>query len=214
MKLISVNLPPPAGEYIAGYPKQTGILKRPVNHAVTINTLGLEGDFIGDKKHHGGPDQAVYVYTLEDYTFWQGELGRALEPGTYGDNLTVQGFSSAEVNVGDRLKIGEVLLEVTDPRIPCRTLAARMEDLEFVKKFRAGARPGLYCRVLEPGTVQAGQEVEFIRNPEPIVAVLDLFELFFLKKPPRALLEKALSAPIGARTRLDLTAQLEKMGPS
>jgi len=212
MKLISVNLPIPAGELIEGHSKPTGIVKKPVQHSVHIGTLGLEHDFIGDTRHHGGPDQAVYVYTLEDYAFWNAELGRTLEPGTYGDNLTVEGFSSASVNIGDRLKVGEVLLEVTDPRIPCKTLAARMNDLEFVKRFRAGGRPGLYCRVLELGTVQAGQNLEFIRNPAPKVSLMDLFELWFLKKPPRALLERALSAPIGARTHRDLTAQLEKMG--
>lgn len=212
MKLISVNLPTLSGERIEGYNKPTGIVKKPVQHPVHIGSLGLEHDFIGDLVHHGGPDQAVYVYTFEDYAFWNAKLGRTLEPGTFGDNLTVQGFSSASVNIGDRLKVGEVLLEVTDPRIPCQTLAARMNDLEFVKKFRAGARPGLYCRVLETGTVQAGQNLEFIRNPVPVVSLMDLFELWFLKKPPRALLEQALSAPIGQRTRRDLTAQLEKMG--
>jgi len=212
MKLISVNLPTPAGELINGYSKPTGIVKKPVQYPVRIGTLGLEHDFIGDKRHHGGPDQAVYVYTLEDYRFWAAELGHTLEPGTFGDNLTVEGFSSASVNVGDRLKTGEVLLEVTDPRIPCNTLAARMNDLEFVKKFRAGARPGLYCRVLESGTIQAGQALEFVRNPAPVVSLMDLFELHFLKKPPRALLERALGAPIGQRTRRDLSAQLEKLG--
>jgi len=212
MKLISVNLPTPAGELIEGHSKPTGIVKKPVQHSVHIGTLGLEGDFIADKRHHGGPDQAVYVYTLEDYHFWNEELGRTLEPGTFGDNLTVKGFSSASVNIGDRLKIGEVLLEVTDPRIPCDTLAARINDPLFVKKFRAGGRPGLYCRVLETGSVQAGQALKFVRNPAPLVAVLDLFELHFLKKPPRALLERALSAPIGLRTRRELSAQLEKLG--
>ncbi len=212
MKLISVNLPTASGERIAGYDKLTGIVKKPVQRSVHVGTLGLEHDFIGDFTHHGGPDQAVYVYTLEDYAFWNAELGRTLEPGTFGDNLTVQGFSSADLNIGDRLKMGEVLLEVTDPRIPCRTLAARMNDLEFVKAFRAGGRPGLYCRVLESGRVQAGQDLEFIRNPTPVVSLMDLFELWFLKKPPRALLEQALSAPIGQRTRFELSAQLEQMG--
>src|SRR5262245_53395610 len=113
----------------------TGIYKQPVEHA-QITEKSLVGDAICDTENHGGPDQAVYIYGEPDYAWWSSELGRALAPGTFGENLTVAGLESAQLNIGDRLRIGTALLEVTAPRIPCATLAARMGEPAFVKRFR------------------------------------------------------------------------------
>ena len=100
------------------------------------------------QKHHGGPDQAVYVYLSEDYDWWSKTLGRPIAPGTFGDNITISGLTSADLAIGDRLIAGDVVIEVTTPRIPCNTLAARMGDPGFVKAYRDAGRPGAYCRVI------------------------------------------------------------------
>jgi len=202
MKLISVNIAHTGTVLEHGKPMPSGIFKNPTFESVSVGPLGLEGDFIGELESHGGPDQAVYVYSLEDYAWWSQQLGRDLEPGTFGENLTLQGLDFSTLKIGDRLKMGEVLLEVTFSRIPCRTLGARMNDLGFVKKFVQAERPGLYCRVLEPETVQAGQSVEFLQTQGPQVTALELFRFWFEPNKSRSLLERALSVPLGERGRL------------
>lgn len=140
---------------------RTGIFKEPVAQTV-VGPLGLSGDTIVDTKHHGGPDQAVYAYTLEDYAWWAATLGRDLTPGTFGENLTLDRWPADIICVGDRLQIGEVMLEVTSPRIPCVTLEARMGITGFVNTFLKAGRPGPYFRVIHTGTLCAGQSIEVI----------------------------------------------------
>ncbi len=150
-RIESVNVGTPRG--MRDYDGPTGIFKEPAAGRLQLGGEGLAGDYIADAKHHGGPDQAVYLYFSDDYAWWAEDLGRALPPGTFGDNLTISGLASADLAVGDRLAAGDVVLEVTAPRIPCNTLARRMDDAGFVKKFQHAERPGAYCRVIEPGTV-------------------------------------------------------------
>jgi MOSC domain-containing protein YiiM len=112
MKLTSINLGQKDTLEHANKTEITGIFKHPASGPVRITFLGLEGDFIASKKHHGGPDQAVYVYGAADYAWWSHELGREFAPGTFGENLTVSELESARFSIGDRLMIGEVTLEV------------------------------------------------------------------------------------------------------
>jgi MOSC domain-containing protein YiiM len=158
--ILSVNVSKPVPFEHTG-PKVTGIFKKPVAGAVRIGLDGVEGDSICDQEHHGGPDQMVYIYGQPDYDFWSAELGRTLEPGTFGENLTLTGLESAKINVGDSFVLGQLVLEATAPRIPCRTFAARMEDKHFVEKFMKARRPGVYCRVISPGPVKAGERFAF-----------------------------------------------------
>ena len=157
MKLISVNIGQVEPIEEAGKNGTTGIFKRPVQGPVFVKALGIPEDAVVDKKHHGGPDQAVYIYTEPDYAWWAEALGRTMPPGTFGDNLTLSELESASMAVGDRLHIGEVVLEVTAARIPCKTLAARMGDPDFIENFKEAGRPGLYCRVLQEGWLIAAE---------------------------------------------------------
>jgi MOSC domain-containing protein YiiM len=143
MNLISVNIGQKRTQQRKNYLETTGIYKFPVHEPVEIKSLGIEQDVICDKKSHGGPDQAVYVYEATDYEWWSRELGREIAPGTFGENLTIRDLESAQFNIGDYLQIGEVTLQVTAPRIPCGTFATRMDDPQWVKKFRRAERPGL-----------------------------------------------------------------------
>jgi MOSC domain-containing protein YiiM len=189
----------------------TGIYKIPQPGPVQVSRLGLVGDFIIDKKNHGGEDQAVYIYTANDYDWWTAALGREIGPGTYGENLTIRGLKSAVCAIGDRLQIGPVLLEITAPRIPCSTLAARMQDGEFVKRFRAAARPGLYCRVLEPGMIQAGMPVSYAKNSSPTVSIVEMFEDFYEPELTETAIRRFLDAPIAIRSRIEKDDQLSKL---
>jgi MOSC domain-containing protein YiiM len=145
----------------------TAIFKAPVDGPVALRRQGLGGDRQADRRAHGGPDRAAYVYRWEDYLWWMEELGRALEPGELGENLTVEGLDGAPVHAGDRFRIGGALVEATSPRIPCVKLGMRMGDDAFPARFRAARRSGFYVRVIEEGPVAAGDAWErTVHRPE------------------------------------------------
>jgi MOSC domain-containing protein YiiM len=211
MKLISVNtgeITPLPGVKGVG---QTGIFKTPIDDPVAITAYGLEGDAIADTRHHGGVDQAVYVYGVPDYAWWAAELGRPLAPGTFGENLTIDGLESTRLSVGDRLHLAEVVLEVTAPRIPCATLAARMGDPTFVKRFRHAERPGVYCRVIVAGLAAAGEAVRLEPRRGPTITVLEMFRDFYANEWDVAQLRRHLAAPIAIRDRVEMEERLAEM---
>jgi MOSC domain-containing protein YiiM len=192
----------------------TGIFKEPQSGAVHVGPLGLAHDSICDTENHGGPDQAVYVFGTPDYAWWENELGRTLEPGTFGENLTITGLESAAFSLGDRLRVGNVLLEVTGARIPCVTLAARMGDPAFVKRFRYAERPGLYCRVIEEGDVQAGDPVSVEPTQGPTENVITLFREFYAGKQSAERMRYLLTLPIDIRSRNYYEQELAKLTAS
>lgn len=211
MQLISVNIgkaQPIGNAKLSG---ETGIYKQPVAEPVLVTSLGLMGDTICDTENHGGVDQAVYVYSTADYDWWSQALGKELTPGTFGENMTITQLESASVHIGDRLQIGSVVLEVTSPRIPCATLAARMGDPTFVKRFRHAERPGLYCRVVQEGYVQAGNTVLFQLGTSKTVSVIELFRDFYTPDFSEATLRRFLSASIAIRDRVEKEKKLAEV---
>lgn len=131
---------------------------------------------MGDLRHHGGDHQAVYAFAREDLTAWEKELGRELSNGVFGENLTTSGLDVNGASIGERWRIGaSLVLEVTSPRIPCRTFAGWLAEKGWVKRFTQAARPGAYLRVIEPGEIKAGDDIEVVSRPEHGVTV----ELFF-----------------------------------
>jgi MOSC domain-containing protein YiiM len=192
MHLLSVNVGRP--EVIPGHKAPTGICKRPVAGPVNVGPYGLEGDAIMDTKNHGGLDQAVYLYGEPDYAHFEKALGRTLPHGLFGENLTVSGLESAGFNIGDRLTIGDVVLEVTCPRNPCATFAARMGDPHWVKYFLAAGRLGIYGRVLQTGAVALGMPVKLTRFAGPPVPVNELSRDYKNPSPDR--MRYLLQAPI------------------
>jgi MOSC domain-containing protein YiiM len=211
LRLLSVNVGGEAPIEGARKSGKTGIFKRPVEGPVGITPDGLAGDTISDQENHGGPDQAVYVFGAPDYGWWSENLGRDLRPGHFGENLTVSGFESAGACVGDRFAVGSVVLEVTAPRIPCLTLAVRMGDPAFLKRFRRAERPGVYCRVVRAGEVSAGDLVEYEPYARARLPVLEVFRAFFDGNPGEDALRRRLSAPIAARAREDYEARLARL---
>lgn len=202
MRLTSVNVGK-ARPFQAKAVGQTGIFKQPVVEPVSIGALGLATDAICDTENHGGPDQAVYVFGVPDYVWWSRELGTELAPGTFGENLTVTDLESATLSIGDRLRVGpQVVLEITAPRIPCVTLARRMDDPRFLVRFRAAARPGVYCRVIQTGDVQVGQTVTLEPYAGETLTAIEMFEDFFEKRHDEATLRRHLAAPIAIRDRV------------
>lgn len=211
MNLISINIGQKRTQQRKNYIETTGIYKFPVYEPVEIKSLGIEQDVICDKKSHGGPDQAVYVYGMADYEWWSKELKTQIAPGTFGDNLTISGLESPQFNVGDYLHIGEVTLQVTAPRIPCGTFATRMNDPQWVKKFRYAERPGLYCRVIREGFVKAGDPVSIERYTGETISILEMFRDYYDKNKSEEILRRHLNAPIAIRARRDLEKELQEL---
>lgn len=169
MKLTSINKG--TAREINAKTGLTGIDKQPQSGMVTINNLGVVDDAIIDLKHHGGTEQAIYIYFEADYDFWTEELNEAQWPGRFGENLTISGAKSEDINIGDIFEIGEVRLQANSPRIPCNTFAAHMDDPQFPKKFLAADRPGIYCRVLAPGQIEAGMDVRLLPFYAPKISI-------------------------------------------
>jgi MOSC domain-containing protein YiiM len=165
--------------------KATGIGKQPVVGPVQVRDpgpkttglgSGLVGDFIGDSRHHGGNDQAVYAFQREDLDRWAERLGRELPNGFFGENLTTSGLDVSDARIGERWRIGPDLeLEVTSPRIPCSTFRGWVGEKGWVKMFAAEARPGAYLRVITPGWITAGDRIEVVDRPEHDVTVSLVF---------------------------------------
>jgi len=197
MKLISVNI---AKEETLDTPHgsvQTGIIKKPVSTRVTVKELGIEGDAIVDTKVHGGLDQALYLYSQEDYDWWSEHLGKTLPPGIFGENLTLSSFGDAPLNIGDRLQINNVVIEISAPRTPCFKLAARIGSSSFIKDFVQAARTGAYARVITTGDIMAGDDVFLTKTLADYPSVTDVFKTCHSKTPDANIVKKALNAPLG-----------------
>ena len=199
MKITSVNIG--KAKAIATKSGQTGIYKNPVSEPVSVGELGLEGDTIVDVENHGGVDQAIYLYGTSDYAWWESELGRELEAGIFGENITISDLESETLCIGDKLQVGTAILQVTSPRIPCVTLATRMEDPQFVKKFMTAGRYGAYCRVLQSGQIQQGDEIVLIPYDRERVSINVMADAYYAKNLTREMIETFLNIPIAVRGR-------------
>jgi MOSC domain-containing protein YiiM len=199
----------------------TGIDKRPVDHPVAVRApgpkltglgSGLEGDKLFDRQNHGGDDQAVYAYAREDLDWWSAELERQLPGGCFGENLTTSGLDVTGAVIGEHWRIGaDVVLQVTDPRIPCGTFAAWMAEQQhverrWVKTFTQAARPGAYLRILAPGEIRAGDAIEMIRRPAYGLTIGEVFRAITLEPEllPRLLTAEDVTEEVkeNARRRL------------
>ena len=212
MRLLSVNVGQPR-ENPWKTMKLTGIDKRPVTGPVTVKVprakgmglVGLAGDRVYDVREHGGPDRAVYAYAREDLDFWAAQLGRPLPDGVFGENLTTEG---AEVNgalIGERWRVGPaVLLEASGPRIPCGTFEGWLAQAGWIKRFALSGRPGTFFRVIEPGAIQAGDEIEIVHRPDHDVTVALTFRALLVEPE---LLPRLLAADALDRELMDLAGR-------
>lgn len=203
MKILAVCLGRP--EILPGKKYKTGINKLAIHGPIMVDAEGLVGDAILNRKHHGGVDQAVYIEGSIDLDWWQAELGRDLPYGTFGENLVIDGLESAMLAAGDRLAIGEVLLEITSARMPCATFAAKMDDPTIVKRYTRAARPGAYTRVIQGGMIEAGQPVEFMPWSGDRVTMREMMATFGrrLSDADRA---RYLAVPVNYKVRDAITA--------
>ncbi|MDT0456142.1 MOSC domain-containing protein [Streptomyces sp. DSM 41527] len=200
MKLLTVNVGRPAPSEHTDAEGGTGIDKRPVDGPVRVTApgprgtggSGLAGDAVVDLRFHGGDDQAVYAYAREDLDEWERELGRELANGYFGENLTTSGVEVTGALIGERWRVGpRLLLEVSAPRIPCRTFHGWMAEHGWTKRFTQAAVPGAFLRVVEEGEIRAGDAVEVVHRPDHEVTIGLAFQALTTR---RELLPRLLDA--------------------
>jgi MOSC domain-containing protein YiiM len=165
-RVASVNVGRPREIAVGDTVVRTSIWKEPVVGRIAVRGVNLDGDDQSDRRVHGGDRKAVYAYAREDLVWWGERLGRPLDPGTFGENLTTEGLDVSGARVGERWRVGTALLEVTQPRLPCYKLELRMDRAGFIDEFIDGGRPGAYLRIVEVGEVGAGDDVRVVSRPD------------------------------------------------
>jgi MOSC domain-containing protein YiiM len=174
VRLVTVNVGGAGAVPHRGRAMATAIDKRPVVGPVGVGPLGLEGDTQVDRRHHGGPDKALCAYPSEHLPGWSERLRRDLRPGAFGENLSTVGVTEDDACIGDQWRVGSTLLEISYPRTPCVKLAARHRHPHLIRLVRETGRSGWYLRVLEPGTLAAGDAVERVLRPDPAVSLVEV----------------------------------------
>ena len=183
MKILSVNVGLPREVIWQGKLVTTGIFKEPVQGRVMMRRLNLDGDQQADLTVHGGVNKAVYLYPSEHYGYWRIELpGMDLARGMFGENFTTEGFLENTIYIGDRFRIGETEVMVTEPRMPCYKLGIKFGRADIIKRFLASRRTGFYFAVRREGTVSAGDAVELVGHEQQNISVADITRLYAFDK--------------------------------
>ncbi|MBM4338489.1 MAG: MOSC domain-containing protein [Deltaproteobacteria bacterium] len=152
----SLNVGLPKKEIFHGKEVQTGMCKQPVSGPVSLGFLGFEGNGVADTKSHGGPDKAVCVYSIDHYPYWEQVLGISLPAAPFGENLSISNLHEDNICIGDIFQVGTALLQVSQPRQPCKTLLARYGRDDMIKLMVKTGYTGFYFRVLKEGSVKKG----------------------------------------------------------
>lgn len=180
-ELVSVNVSPVRTLAHDGQAVATGIDKRPVVGRIALRGVNLAGDDQADRRVHGGPDRVAYAYAAEDYRWFEAELGRALSPGSFGENLTTHGLDVSGARIGERWSIGTAVLEVTSPRVPCFKLGMKLGDPAVVKTFARALRPGAYLRIVTEGEIGAGDPIAIVSRPKHDLTVATMVNILLFE---------------------------------
>ena len=209
MTIVSVNVGTPKPVRVGDQTVLTSIWKSPVTGRVAVRPHNLAGDTQADLTVHGGPYKAVYCYPEEHYAYWSEQLpDTELVPGNFGENLTTRGVLENEVCIGDRLRFGTAVLQVTQPRMPCFKLGIRFGRPDILKRFWNAGRSGIYFSIVEEGNLAAGDAIEPLERAPGGITVADVVALYKREKNSPELIERALGAPLyggwkqGIRERL------------
>jgi MOSC domain-containing protein YiiM len=213
LKLISVNVGLPRAVNWNDQTVMTGIFKEPVGGPVMLRTLNLDGDRQADLSVHGGVSKAVYAYPAEHYEYWKRELPDMQLPyGMFGENFSTEGLAEDTVNVGDRFRLGESELMVTEPRMPCYKLGIKFGRADILKKFLASRRTGFYFAVLKEGRVKAGDSMELLSKDTNKIAVAEITRLYAFEKNDVEMLQRVVKLEALSESWRDyFQHQLEKL---
>lgn len=195
MHLLSVNIGLPRVAAWRGEEVSTAIFKTPVAGPVMVRSMNLDGDRQADLAVHGGVEKAVYGYPAEHYAFWREQLGEKFPWGAFGENLTTTGLDENSLQIGDRLRVGEAELVVTQPRLPCFKLNLRFNRADMVRRFLASRRTGFYFAVAKAGLVAAGDPLTVLARDPAGVTVADITRVYAFDKQDRVTMRRLVTIP-------------------
>ncbi len=196
MLVVSVNVGMPREVVWKRQRVSTAIFKEPVGGTITVRKLNLDGDRQADLTVHGGPDKAVYAYPVEHYEYWKMQVPEMPATlGAFGENLTTRGVLEKDLHIGDQVRVGSALLQVSQPRMPCYKLQVRFDREDMTRLFALSRRSGFYFSVIEEGEVQAGDAMEVVERDEHRVSIADVNGLYFDRPIDRELVKRALQVP-------------------
>ncbi len=182
MFIQSVNVGLPRLVSWRGEMVMTGIFKNPVDKALQVTTLQIDGDGQADLVNHGGANKAVYVYASEHYPYWNHFLQKEVTPGGFGENITTAGLLDKDVFIGDQYRFGSTLLMAVQPRMPCAKLGIRFNDVMMTRHFHLARRNGIYFKVLQEGTIQNGDRIQLVNRSAHNISIQDVVDNYVLKE--------------------------------
>lgn len=191
--IVSLQIGKPQVINFDGQEINTGIYKAPVNQPIFLSSLHFAGDGQADLVHHGGVDKAVCVYCFEHYPYWEGELGKSLEPGAFGENITVTGLLEQDVYLGDIFQLGEALVQISQPRRPCYKLAKRHARADLPVLVQETGYTGYYFRVLKEGMVSPRDTIKLKERPVKSISVADANQIMYRDRNNREAIEQILA---------------------
>jgi MOSC domain-containing protein YiiM len=191
----ALNIGLPKKELFHGKEILTGMCKQPIIGPLALTKQGFAGDGVGDRKHHGGEDKAVCVYSLDHYAYWEGVLGVTMPEAAFGENFSVSSLEEGDICIGDIFKAGTAVVQASQPRQPCSTLAARYGRNDLVKLVVDSGRTGFYFKVLEEGRVQAGDGLVLVERDSRQVSIVFANRIFHHDRRNRDGIERVLAVP-------------------
>jgi MOSC domain-containing protein YiiM len=184
MKVVSVNIAKVQDVIWRGKKVQTGIYKNPVDYPVLLGEIDVEGDHVVDRVYHGGLDKACYIYSADCYSFWREKYPSIkMDYGMFGENITIEGLDETFLNIGDKYRLGEAVVQISQPRQPCFKLGIKFSDQRIIKEFIHAPFPGAYLRVLEEGEVRTTDTFELLEAHTDKIKLLDVFRLLYTSNP-------------------------------
>jgi MOSC domain-containing protein YiiM len=180
MQITSTNIAKPTTFMWNGKEETTGIYKKPIDGSIFLGNENVKDDEVSDRKVHGGEFKACYLFSEDQYAFWK-NLYPYLEwtYGMLGENLTVKGLNEKELHIGDIYKVGNALVQITQPREPCYKFAIKFDDIKVLQEFISHGFPGTYVRVIEEGEVKKGDTFVLVKKAADSISIWDFFQLLF-----------------------------------
>jgi MOSC domain-containing protein YiiM len=205
MRVLSVNVGSPRKVETRAGAVLTSIFKSPVQGKTALVGYNLQGDRQSDLRVHGGPYKAVYLYPFEHYAYWRRELPDSdLRYGAFGENLTTEGLTEDDIHIGDHVRIGSAVLQVTQPRMPCYKLGIRFGRADMVKRFWASGRSGVYFSVVHEGELESGDSIEIVASDPNHVRVGDVVRLFKGELVDNEFLQRVVKSPLRGSWKKDI----------
>lgn len=191
MKVVSTNIAEPKTIIWKNKEVQTGLYKKSVEE-IHLGKLGVKGDTVIEKKVHGGVDKACYLYSLDHYSYWKKRYPNLdWSMGMFGENLTVEGLQETELYIGDTFKVGEAIIQISEPRMPCYKFGLRFGTQELLKQFNQTTFSGAYVRVLQEGIVKSNDQIVLIEKQDE-TKLSEVFSIFLVEKNNKNLINKVL----------------------